>query len=52
MRATVDIKDLINLSLKELIREKRIEHLLGLFGTSPINITLKDIEKFREDEIR
>jgi len=45
-------KDLINLSLKELIKKKRIEHLLGLFGTSPINITLKDIEKFREDEIR
>lgn len=43
-------KELINLSLKELIRKKRIEHLLSLFGTSPIDITLEDIEKFRKDE--
>ena len=43
-------KELINLSLKELIRKKRIEHLLGLYGTSPVDITLKDIEGFREDE--
>ncbi len=43
-------KELINLSLKELIRKKRMEHLLSLFGTSPIDITLKDIEKFRKDE--
>jgi Arc/MetJ family transcription regulator len=43
-------KELINLSLKELIKKKRIEHLLSLFGSSPIDITLKDVEKFREDE--
>lgn len=43
-------KELINLSLKELIRRKRIEHLLSLYGSSPIDITLKDIERFREDE--
>jgi len=43
-------KELINLSLKELIRKKRIEHLLSLYGSSPIDITLEDIEKFREDE--
>lgn len=42
-------KELINLSLKELIRKKRIEHLISLFGTSPIDISLRDIEKFRED---
>lgn len=42
-------KELINLSLKELIRKKRIEHLISLFGTSPIDISLSDIEKFRED---
>lgn len=42
-------KELINLSLKELIRKKRIEHLISLFGTSPIDITLSDVEKFRED---
>ncbi|MEW6408687.1 MAG: type II toxin-antitoxin system VapB family antitoxin [Nitrospirota bacterium] len=42
-------KELINLSLKELIRRKRIEHLISLFGTSPIDIILRDVEKFRED---
>lgn len=43
-------KELINLSLKELIRKKRIEHLLSMYGTAPVDITLKDVEKFREDE--
>ncbi len=43
-------KELINLSLMELIRKKRIEHLLSLYGSSPVDLTLKDIEKFREDE--
>lgn len=43
-------KELINLSLKELIRKKRIEHLISLYGTSPVDLTLKDVEKFRKDE--
>jgi Arc/MetJ family transcription regulator len=43
-------KELINLSLKELIRKKRIEHLLSLHGTSPIDTTLNDLRKSREDE--
>jgi Arc/MetJ family transcription regulator len=43
-------KDLINLSLRELIRKKRIEHLLSLYGTSPVNLTPEDVEKFRKDE--
>lgn len=42
-------KELINLSLKELIRKKRLEHLVSLFGTSPIDLTLEDVERFRED---
>jgi len=44
-------KELINLSLKELVRRKRIEHLMSLYGTSPVDISLEDIEKFREDEL-
>jgi Arc/MetJ family transcription regulator len=44
-------KELINLSLRELIRKKRLEHLLSLFGASPVELTLRDIEKFREDEL-
>ena len=43
-------KELINLSLKELIRRKKVEHLLSLYGTSPIDLTLKDVERFREGE--
>lgn len=43
-------KELLNLSLKELIRKKRVEHLLSLYGTSPIDTTLKDIERLRKDE--
>lgn len=43
-------KDLINLSLRELIRKKRIEHLISLYGSSPVDLTVRDIEKFREDE--
>ena len=43
-------KDLINASLAEIIRQKRIEHLTSLFGTSPIDITLKDLEELRKDD--
>ncbi len=43
-------KDLINLSLRELVRRKRIEHLLSLYGTSPVNLTPEEVEKFRKDE--
>ncbi len=44
-------KELINLSLRELIRKKRLEHLLSLYGTFPVDLTLKDIENFRKDEV-
>lgn len=43
-------KELVELSLRELVRKKRLEHLIGLYGTSPIDLTLKDVEKFRKDE--
>ncbi len=43
-------KELINLSLKELIRRKKVEHLLSLYGTSPIDLTLKDVARFGEGE--
>ena len=41
-------KDLIHHSLEELIRRKRRQHLLGLYGTSPIDLTREDIEAFRK----
>ncbi len=43
-------KAVVNLSLKELIRKKRREHLADLFGSSVVDITLKDLERLREDE--
>lgn len=43
-------KELVNLSLREIIRQKRLEHLISLFGTSPIDISLKDVKEFRKDE--
>ncbi|RME67536.1 MAG: type II toxin-antitoxin system VapB family antitoxin [Nitrospirae bacterium] len=43
-------KELINLSLRELVRRKRLEHLLSLYGTCPVDLSMKDVEKFREDE--
>jgi len=42
---------LIDLSLKELVRRKRLEHLISLYGTNPIDLTLKELEESREDEI-
>ncbi|MEA3442829.1 MAG: type II toxin-antitoxin system VapB family antitoxin [Chloroflexota bacterium] len=43
-------KDLVNLSLRELIRKKRREHLASLFGSAAVDITLEDVERMREDE--
>jgi Arc/MetJ family transcription regulator len=43
-------KELINLSLRELIRKKRVEHLLGRYGTSPVDITTEDVAKARRDD--
>ena len=43
-------KDLVDLSLRELIRKKRREHLASLFGSAAVDITLEDVERMREDE--
>ncbi len=43
-------KELVNLSLGELIKKKRKEHLISLFGSSVLNIGLEDVEKLRKDE--
>jgi Arc/MetJ family transcription regulator len=44
-------KALVDLSLKELVRRKRLEHLIGLYGTDPIDLTLREVEESRKDEI-
>lgn len=43
-------KELVNLSLRELIRKKRREHLASLFGSAVVDISPDDVEKMREDE--
>lgn len=43
-------KELVNLSLRELIKKKRRDHLIGLFGAYSIDLTLEELEKAREDE--
>ena len=43
-------KELVNLSLGELIKKKRKEHLISLFGSSILDIGLEDVEKLRKDE--
>jgi len=43
-------KELVNLSLEELIKKKRREHLISLFGSSVLDIDLEDVKKLRKDE--
>lgn len=43
-------KKLVNFCLKEFIRLKSIERLKGKLGKLPLTLTLKDLEKMREDE--
>jgi len=43
-------KELVNLSLRELIRKRRREHLASLFGSAAVDIGRDDVEKMRQDE--
>jgi Arc/MetJ family transcription regulator len=40
-------KELIHMSLSELVRKKRMEHLAGLYGSSAVDLTPEDVEEFR-----
>jgi Arc/MetJ family transcription regulator len=42
-------KEVIDFSLRELIRRSRREHLASLFGSGVLNIGPDEIEKNRED---
>jgi len=44
-------KELIDLSLRELIRRRRREHLASFFGSGVLTISPDDIEKMREDDL-
>ena len=43
-------KELINLSLMEFIRKKRLEHLAGMYGSGVIGMTCEELEEYRADE--
>ena len=43
-------KEVIHLSLQELIRQKRIERLVKKLGNFPLDLTPEELEKLREDE--
>lgn len=40
-------KELVNHSLRELIRKKRREHLAGLYGKGLTDLSPEDVERFR-----
>jgi len=44
-------KDVIDISLRELVGKKRREHLAALFGRTPLDIAADDVERMREDEV-
>lgn len=43
-------KELINLSLQELIRKKRLEHLAGMFASGAVVMTCEELEEYRADD--
>ena len=43
-------RELIDLSLREFIQRRRLEHLAGLYGSGLVNLTVEDVEDFRRDE--
>ena len=43
-------KELIDLSLKELLRKKRRERLLAKFGKFPLDISASQLQKMRSHE--
>lgn len=42
-------KELIDLSLKELVRQKRRERLQAKLGKLPLNLSAAQLEKMRKD---
>jgi Arc/MetJ family transcription regulator len=43
-------KDLVNHSLRELIRKKRRDHLAGLYGKALTELSPEEVERYREHE--
>jgi hypothetical protein len=43
-------KELIHYSPQEIIKKKKREHLLSLYGKPPIDLSPQDVERYREHE--
>lgn len=40
-------KELVEISLRELIRKKRLEQLAGMYGSQSVAITHEELEEYR-----
>ncbi|MCH7761943.1 type II toxin-antitoxin system VapB family antitoxin [candidate division TA06 bacterium] len=45
-------KEVVNLSLEELIRRKRIEELIAWIGSGDINLSREELDRMREDDLK
>ncbi len=43
-------KELINLSLQEYVRKKRLEHLAGMYSSGAVTMTCEELEEYRSDD--
>lgn len=40
-------KELVEISLRELIRKKRLEQLAGMYGSQAVDISQEELEEYR-----
>jgi len=43
-------RELINASLREFVRKKRLEHLASLQGSGAVSLTCEELEEYRARE--
>ena len=43
-------RELVELSLEEIIRRKKVERLINMFGKFPLDLTSENLSKMREEE--
>ena len=43
-------KELINLSLQEFIRKRRLEHLAGMYASGAVSMTCEELEEYRAND--
>ena len=43
-------RELVNLSLLEFVRKRRLEHLAGMYGSGAVSTTCEEVEEYRTHE--